>query len=232
MWQDDDKTWQMETVLCSTKIQSIFLMENMSTERSKNRWRVKGKWDVEKQTTESLPSLTLKGNIRYCEKNSCSVITHTLWNPVLSTRQHPPCNQPSVPHADYPTSHSQLFSHCASRFSKPKPVCPRQGALDQWFSECSVQQSHLSSLLSIRIHGSDSQIFWCGELGRCRLKFWHTQKSSYVAGHWALLWEIQPQIYCPGVLWLHKKSLSLSQYLHEIAMCDPFPSVKRRDFYF
>ena len=126
----------------------------------------------------------------------------------------------------------QLFSHCASRFSKPKPVCPRQGALDQWFSECSVQQSHLSSLLSIRIHGSDSQIFWCGELGRCRLNFWHTQKSSYVAGHWALLWEIQPQIYCPGVFWLHKKSLSLSQYLHEIAMCDPFPSVKRCDFYF
>lgn len=45
-------------------------LENMLMERSKNRRRVKQKWEMETQTAESLASLTLKGNIRSPVKQS------------------------------------------------------------------------------------------------------------------------------------------------------------------
>ena len=141
------------------------------TGRSKNRWRVKGKWDMEKQTAESLASLTLKGNIRSSLKQSL-LCNHP--HPAESSTRRTPAptsNQPSVPHADYRTSHSQLFSHRASHSSTqgclPKAGCLRATILRM---QCATESSvKLVKHPDSWVLSPDTLMWWVGEVS-CILK--------------------------------------------------------------
>lgn len=178
-------------------------------ERSKNRWRVKRKWDMENQTAESLASLTLKGNIRSLFKQSlfCNhphpVESSTLCTPAPTMK---PALCASCRLLNFPlTAALQL---CLSFFNPGLFAQGRGLRLMTLRMQCATE----SSVKLVKHPDSwtwppDILITWAGTVP----KVWHTQKHSYVTGPWALLWEMQPQINGPGVLWLNKKNLSLSQ---------------------
>lgn len=173
----------------SAKIESILLMENILMERSRNRRRVKGKWETEKQTAERLASLTLKGNIRSSWKQSlfCNhphpVESRT---PCMPAPTMQPASCASRKKSDFPLT--AVLSSCLSFFNTsllPKAGCLRSMILRM---QCATE----SSVTLVKHPDSWAQrpdvlMWWVWGAGLQTECLTHTGRLCDVAGPWAIL---------------------------------------------